>query len=83
MKPKQIFSRFFFLLSPVLAAAVLLGACGSKVSARDGAREQSGASAKSSAPPQQLNPEGQTALRTILEAGNLAELRWPNFSVYD
>lgn len=33
-------------------------------------------------PPQQLSPEGQAALRGVIDAGNLAELRWPDFSDY-
>ena len=40
------------------------------------------ASAKASAPPQQLSAEGQASLRAIIQAGNLADLRWPDFSDY-
>ncbi len=47
------------------------------------ARPQSETSAKSAAPPQQLSPEGQASLRAILQAGNLPDLRWPDFSDYD
>jgi L,D-transpeptidase YcbB len=32
--------------------------------------------------PQQLSPDGQTSLRGIIQAGSLAELRWPDFSDY-
>jgi murein L,D-transpeptidase YcbB/YkuD len=38
--------------------------------------------AESAAPPQQLSPEGQTLLRAIIQAGNLPDLRWPDFSDY-
>jgi murein L,D-transpeptidase YcbB/YkuD len=37
---------------------------------------------QSSAPPQQLSAESQAALRAIVQAGYLAEMRWPNFSDY-
>jgi L,D-transpeptidase YcbB len=46
------------------------------------ARTQSETSAKSAAPPQQLSPEGQASLRAIIQAGNLSDLRWPDFSDY-
>jgi murein L,D-transpeptidase YcbB/YkuD len=46
------------------------------------ARTQSETSAKSAAPPQQLSPEGQASLRAIIQAGNLPDLRWPDFSDY-
>jgi murein L,D-transpeptidase YcbB/YkuD len=39
--------------------------------------------AKSIALPQQLGPDGQAALRAIIQAGNLSDLRWPDFSDYD
>ena len=32
---------------------------------------------------QQLNPEGQATLRAIIQAANLSDLRWPNFSDYN
>ena len=37
---------------------------------------------QSSAPPQQLSAESQAVLRAIVQAGYLAEMRWPNFSDY-
>jgi murein L,D-transpeptidase YcbB/YkuD len=46
------------------------------------ARTQSETSAKPAAPPQQLSPEGQASLRAIIQAGNLSDLRWPDFSDY-
>jgi murein L,D-transpeptidase YcbB/YkuD len=39
-------------------------------------------SERQSAPPQPLSAEGKTSLRAIIEAGNLPDLRWPNFSDY-
>ncbi len=45
--------------------------------------QQSEGSAKSAAPPQQLRAKGQASLRAIIQAGNLADLRWPDFSDYD
>jgi L,D-transpeptidase YcbB len=47
------------------------------------ARAQSQTATKSAAPPQQLSPGGQATLRAILQAGNLSDLRWPDFSDYD
>ena len=38
--------------------------------------------ANSAVPPQQLGPESQSALRTIIDAGKLPDLRWPDFSDY-
>jgi L,D-transpeptidase YcbB len=37
----------------------------------------------SAAPLQQLSSEGQSALRSIVQSGNLADLRWPDFSDYE
>jgi L,D-transpeptidase YcbB len=47
------------------------------------ARPQSETPTKSAAPPQQLSAEGQASLRAIIQAGNLPDLRWPDFSDYD
>ena len=46
------------------------------------ARAQSESSVKPAVPPQQLSPDGQASLRAIVQAGNLPELRWPDFSDY-
>ena len=46
------------------------------------AASQPESSAQSTAPPQQLGAEGQASLRAIVQAGNLADLRWPDFSDY-
>jgi murein L,D-transpeptidase YcbB/YkuD len=40
-------------------------------------------SAPSGTLPQQLGAEGQASLRAIVLAGNLADLRWPDFSDYE
>jgi len=47
------------------------------------ARTQSEVPVKSAAPPQQLSAGGQASLRAIIQAGNLPDLRWPDFSDYD
>ena len=52
------------------------------ISSARSARAQSVASAKSDAPPQQLSTDGQASLRAIIQAGNLSDLRWPDFSDY-
>jgi L,D-transpeptidase YcbB len=54
-----------------------------RISSARSARSQSEASAKSAAPPQQLSSDGQGSLRTIIQAGNLSDLRWPDFSDYE
>jgi hypothetical protein len=41
-----------------------------------------GSSAKRVAPPQQLSSDGQASSCGIIHAGNLSELRWPDFSDY-
>jgi L,D-transpeptidase YcbB len=46
------------------------------------ARTQSEAAAKPAGPPQQLSSEGLESLRAVIKAGNLADLRWPDFSDY-
>jgi murein L,D-transpeptidase YcbB/YkuD len=43
---------------------------------------QSETSAKPVSAPQPLSPEGQASLRAILQAANLSDLRWPDFSDY-
>jgi murein L,D-transpeptidase YcbB/YkuD len=39
-------------------------------------------SARPAALPQQLTSDGQASLRSIIQSGNLSELRWPDFSDY-
>jgi L,D-transpeptidase YcbB len=64
-----------------LLLAVTLACCHSTSSARD-ARGQSQTPANSTAPLQPLSPDAQASLQTIIQAGNLPELRWPDFSDY-
>ncbi len=64
-----------------LAAVALLWGHGIGSARR--ARPQSETPTKSAAPPQQLSAEGQASLRAIIQAGNLPDLRWPDFSDYD
>jgi len=73
-------SNGFPLMVPLVAIALLWG---HGMASAKRARPQSETSAKSAAPPQQLSPEGQASLRVILQAGNLPDLRWPDFSDYD
>jgi murein L,D-transpeptidase YcbB/YkuD len=70
------------LVSILLLTAIAL-LCGRAVTSARRARTQSEPSAGSVVPPQQLGPDGQASLRTIVQAGNLADLRWPDFSDYD
>jgi L,D-transpeptidase YcbB len=46
------------------------------------ARPQPEHPAKSATPPEQLSLAGQASLRAIIQAGTLADLRWPDFSDY-
>src|SRR5271157_5107066 len=64
----------------LLLAITLLWSHG--ISSARSARTQDVASAKPAAPPQLLSPDGQASLRAIIQAGNLSELRWPDFSDY-
>jgi L,D-transpeptidase YcbB len=64
----------------VLVAIFLLWDYGAGAARR--ALAQSESTAKRIAPPQQLSVDGQTSLRSIIQAGNLPELRWPDFSDY-
>jgi murein L,D-transpeptidase YcbB/YkuD len=68
------------LMLPLIAIALLWG---HGIGSARRARTQSETSANSAAPPQQLSPEGQASLRAIIQAGNLPDLRWPDFSDYD
>ena len=52
------------------------------ISSARSARAQSVASTKPDGPPQQLSTDGQGSLRAIIQAGNLSDLRWPDFSDY-
>ena len=78
MKPRRVTTGL--LLTLPLVALTLLNGC--NIGSTANARSQSQTAAKSAAPPQQLSPEGQASLRAIIAAGNLPELRWPDFSDY-
>jgi murein L,D-transpeptidase YcbB/YkuD len=78
VKPRRVSGGLLFTL-PLVALTLLYG-CNTGSTAN--ARSQSQASAQPAAPPQQLSPEGQASLRAIIQAGNLADLRWPDFSDY-
>ena len=78
MKPRRV-SADLLLTLPLVALTLLYG-CNTSSTAN--ARSQSQAAAQPAAPPQQLTPEGQASLRAIIDAGNLADLRWPDFSDY-
>lgn len=65
----------------LLFAGVALVSCQGTTAARD-ARAQAQSTTSPAGPPQQLSPEGQASLQAIIRAGNLPELRWPNFSDY-
>ena len=78
MKPRRVSGGLLFTL-PLVALTLLYG-CNTGSTAN--ARAQSQASAQPAAPPQLLSPEGQASLRAIMQAGNLADLRWPDFSDY-
>jgi murein L,D-transpeptidase YcbB/YkuD len=78
LKPRRV-SADLLLTLPLVALTLLYG-CNTSSTAN--ARSQSQAAAQPAAPPQQLTPEGQASLRAIIDAGNLADLRWPDFSDY-
>src|SRR6202795_2053259 len=73
-------SRGLLLALPLVTIGLIWG---HGIGSARRARTQSETSAKSAAPPQQLSPEGQASLRAIIQAQNLPDLRWPDFSDYD
>jgi murein L,D-transpeptidase YcbB/YkuD len=72
-------TRSLGVLLPFVSIALL---CGAGVAPAGRARAQSGAATASAVPTQQLSPEGRAALQATISAGNIPELRWPNFSDY-
>jgi len=66
-------------LLTLVTIALLLG---HDISSAGEARTQAETSAQSVPAPQQLSPEGQASLRAIIQAQNLSDLRWPDFSDY-
>ena len=79
MKQSRI-SKGLLLALPLVTIGLIWG---HGIGSARRARAQSETSAKSAAPPQQLSPEGQASLRAIIQAKNLPDLRWPDFSDYD
>jgi len=77
MKKQRIPAGLF--LSMACLCGLVLG-CGT--GSAGGVRTQAETSAKPAGPPQELGAEGQAALHGIVQAGNLADLRWPDFSDY-
>src|ERR1700747_3118685 len=76
MKYRQISDTLRFALSVAIVALVCNAAIGSV------RRLHSQSNSASTAAPQQISPEGRDALQTIIQTGNLPDLRWPNFSDY-
>jgi murein L,D-transpeptidase YcbB/YkuD len=70
-------------LASILLLTGIALLCGRAVVSARRAHTHSETSTRSAAPPQQLGPDGQASLRAIIQAGNLADLRWPDFSDYD
>ena len=68
------------LAVPLIATVALWWSPGIGCTKQVGSQPES--SAQSTAPSQQLGAEGQASLRAIVQAGNLADLRWPDFSDY-
>jgi murein L,D-transpeptidase YcbB/YkuD len=68
------------LVLPLAAVALLWG---HGIGSARRTRAQSEISTTAAAAPQRLNAEGQASLRAIILAGNLPDLRWPDFSDYD
>jgi len=68
------------LVSPLFAIFLLWNY---GVGATRRARRQPESSARPVALPQQLSSDGQASLRSIIQSGNLSELRWPDFSDYN
>jgi L,D-transpeptidase YcbB len=65
---------------PLLIALALLVVQGD--SCANPSPAQSTSTAQSAGPPQQLTPDTQAWLRSTIQTGNLADLRWPDFSDY-
>ena len=77
MKKTSKYERAVLLLPLAIVAIFLSGGCTAKP-----AGALTDTPPNSAAPAQQLSAEGQAALRAIIQSGNLADLRWPDFSDY-
>jgi L,D-transpeptidase YcbB len=80
VKQSRVF-KVLLLLLPLVAIA-LFWAHATRSARHPDTNTQSETAAKSTAPPQQLSPQGQAALQAIIQAGKLPDLRWPDFSDY-
>lgn len=78
MKRSQILG--VLVIAVLAAGAAVLWGRGAGLAKHTPAK--AAASALPALPPQQLSQDSQAVLRAIVEAGNLPELRWPNFSDY-
>jgi murein L,D-transpeptidase YcbB/YkuD len=68
------------LAALIVGTIALLWSPGVGSSRRVGTQPEN--SANSAILPQQLSPDAQSALRAIVQAGSLSDLRWPDFSDY-
>ena len=72
-------SKGLLLMLPFIAIGLLWGHAGRPAKR---ASTQSETLAKSAAPPQQISPDGQASLRSVVQSGKLQDLRWPDFTDY-
>ena len=79
MKRTCIFKRMLATL--FIAATTLL--CGPGIASTGRTNKQPENSVNFAAPPQELSAGSEATLRAIVQAGNLADLRWPDFSDYE
>jgi L,D-transpeptidase YcbB len=79
VEQSKLLKRLLLVLA--LVATAICG--GFIVASTKRASERAVALPKAVAPLQQLSADGQASLRTIVQGGNLADLRWPNFSDYE
>jgi L,D-transpeptidase YcbB len=69
------------MLRLALSVAIFALLCGGAAGSTRRFQSQSN-SASTAIPPQQISPEGRASLQAIIQAGNLPDLRWANFSDY-
>jgi murein L,D-transpeptidase YcbB/YkuD len=67
----------------LLRTATIALLCVPGIGSTRGGLPQSETSAVRASAPQTLSPEGQASLRSIIQAANLSDLRWPDFSDYE
>ncbi|HEY6292490.1 MAG TPA: hypothetical protein VI455_13155, partial [Terriglobia bacterium] len=66
-------------LVTVAVTIALICACGGKATHSDNGQ---GVSLAAQTEPQRLSPQGQSALEALVASGQLADLRWPDFTDY-